>query len=54
MESPESLLIEIPEKKAQDILLAFNNDYEYLANSLNIVNKKLMLINPKFGAGKSA
>jgi hypothetical protein len=28
VESPESLLIEIPERKAQDILLSFNNDYE--------------------------
>lgn len=48
VESPESLLIEIPEKRAQEILATFNNDYEYLASSLNIVNKKLMLLNPRF------
>ena len=28
VESPESLLIELPEKKAQEILNEFNNDYE--------------------------
>jgi hypothetical protein len=28
VESPESFLIELPEKKAQDILREFNNDYE--------------------------
>ena len=28
VESPESLLIEIPEKKAQDILAQFNHDYD--------------------------
>jgi len=48
VESPESLLIEIPEKRAQEILGTFNSDYEYLASSLNIVNKKLMLLNPRF------
>ena len=28
VESPESLLIELPEKRAQDILKEFQNDYE--------------------------
>lgn len=31
VESPESLLIELPEKKAQEILNEFNNDYESIA-----------------------
>lgn len=34
LESPESLLIELPEKRAQDILNEFGNDYESMANSL--------------------
>jgi hypothetical protein len=34
VESPESLLIELPEVKAQDILNSFGNDYEKLANCL--------------------
>ncbi len=34
VESPESLLIELPEKKAQEILLEFQNDYEHMASSL--------------------
>jgi hypothetical protein len=34
LESPESLLIELPEKRAQDILNEFMNDYETMANSL--------------------
>jgi hypothetical protein len=34
LESPESLLIELPERKAQDILNEFMNDYEGMANSL--------------------
>jgi hypothetical protein len=34
VESPESLLIELPEKKAQEILNEFQNDYESMASSL--------------------
>ncbi|TNV71071.1 hypothetical protein FGO68_gene7443 [Halteria grandinella] len=48
VESPESFLIEIPEKKAQDILATFNSEYDQIANSLSIQNKRLMLMNPKF------
>lgn len=54
VESPESLLIEIPEKKAQDILLQFGNDYEQMAMSLSIANKRLMLLNPKYVMAKRA
>lgn len=46
MESPESLLIELPEKKAQEILNEFNNDYESMATSLQVINKRLVLLNP--------
>lgn len=31
VESPESFLIELPEKKAQDILKEFQNDYEKMS-----------------------
>ena len=34
VESPESLLIELPEKKAHDILKEFQTDYEQMASSL--------------------
>ena len=48
VESTESLLIELPEKKAQDILNEFNSDYEKMACSLQVMNKRLVLLNPKF------
>jgi hypothetical protein len=34
VESPESLLIELSEKKAEDIMKEFNNDYEQMATCL--------------------
>jgi len=34
VESPESLLIELPEKRAQEIIAEFGNDYDQLATSL--------------------
>lgn len=46
VESPESLLIELTEKKAQEILAEFNNDYENIASSLQVINKRLVLLNP--------
>jgi len=46
VESPESFLIELAEDKALGILAQFNNDYEKLADSLGVQNKKLMLMNP--------
>ena len=46
MESPESLLIELPEKRAQEILKEFQNDYERIASSLQVMNKRLVLLNP--------
>ena len=48
VESPESLLIELPERRAADILNEFNNDYESMASSLQVMNKRLVLLNPKF------
>ena len=52
LESPESLLIELPERRAQDILNEFQNDYEAMANSLQVMNKRLVLLNPKFASQK--
>jgi hypothetical protein len=46
VESPESLLIELPERRAQDILTEFQNDYESMASSLQVMNKRLVLLNP--------
>lgn len=46
VESPESLLIELPEKRAQEIVNEFNSDYEAMANSLQVMNKRLVLLNP--------
>lgn len=46
VESPESFLIELPEKRAQDILKEFANDYEKMASSLQVMNKRLVLLNP--------
>lgn len=48
VESPESLLIELPSKRASDILAEFNGDYEGMASSLQVMNKRLVLLNPKF------
>ncbi len=46
VESPESLLIELSEKKAEDIMKEFNNDYEQMATCLQIMNRRLVLLNP--------
>jgi hypothetical protein len=34
VETPESLLIELPEKKAEDIMKEFGQDYELMASCL--------------------
>lgn len=52
VESPESLLIELPDDRAKDILAEFNQDYESMANSLQVMNKRLVLLNPKFANQK--
>lgn len=46
VESPESLLIELPEKKAEEIMKEFNGDYEMMANCLQVMNNRLILLNP--------
>jgi hypothetical protein len=54
LESPESLLIELPEKRAQEILNEFMNDYESMASSLQVMNKRLVLLNPKFANNRNS
>jgi len=46
VESPESLLIQIPQKRAQEIMEKFNNSYEELASNLHVAAGKLILVNP--------
>ena len=48
VDSPESLLIELDGTKSVEILQKFNNDYESMASSLQVMNKRLVLLNPKF------
>jgi hypothetical protein len=46
VESPESLLIELNENKAEEIMKEFSNDYETMASCLQIMNRRLVLLNP--------
>ena len=46
VESPESLLIELNESKAEEIMKEFSNDYETMASCLQIMNRRLVLLNP--------
>lgn len=46
--TPESLLIDLPGPKAREILTQFENDYERMAESLQVMQKRLVLLNPKF------
>ena len=46
VETDESLLIELPQKKANEIIREFQQDYEQLASSLQVLNKRLVLLNP--------
>ena len=50
VDSPESLLIELDGSKSAEILGKFGNDYEQMASSLQVMNKRLVLLNPKFMA----
>ena len=49
VEKPQSLILEIPEKRAKYILQQFNEDFEALANCLTVANnQKLILLNPNY------
>ena len=45
VETPESLLIEFPNDRAKDIMAQFQNNFENMANSLQVNNKRLILLN---------
>ena len=46
--SPESYLIEIPAKKVNDMLKEFSNDHEEMCSNLKLMNKRMVLLNPRF------
>ena len=45
--NPETLLVEIPEEKAHQLIANFNNDYEKLVNSIDILNKMHVVMKPR-------
>ena len=49
VERPQSLILEIPEKRAKFILQQFNDDFDALASCLKVANNnKLILLNPNY------
>ena len=48
VESSESFLITLPEKRAADLMKEFQQSYEMMAESLQVMNKRLYLLNPKY------
>lgn len=52
VEKPQSMVLEIPEKRARYILAQFNNDVEQLVSYLTVSNssgtRKLILLNPHY------
>ena len=47
IENPETLLVEISEDKANQLVSSFNSNFEELVNSIDIRNKKLVIMKPK-------
>ena len=53
VEKPQSMILEIPEKRARYILEQFNNDLSYLASCLTVQSgSKLILLNPYYSASQ--
>lgn len=48
VESTESFLITLPDKRANELMVEFENNYELMASSLQVMNKRLYLLNPKY------
>lgn len=48
MEGPESFIIEIEKSKVDGLLQEFEGDLSLLASHLKLMNKRMVLINPKF------
>ena len=45
--NPETLLVEIPEERSNQLLSSFDNNYELLVQSVDILNNKLIIMKPK-------
>ena len=45
---PDSFIIEIEAAKVQHLLNEFGNDFSLMASHLKIMNKRMVLLNPKF------
>lgn len=54
VESTESFLITLPDKRANELMVEFENNYELMASSLQVMNKRLYLLNPKYLADQRA
>lgn len=46
MELPDSFIIEIENKKVEHLILEFENNFDYMADHLKIMNKRMVLLNP--------
>lgn len=45
---PDSFIIEIENTKVDHLITEFNHDFPMMANFLKIMNKRMVLLNPKF------
>jgi len=48
MELPDSFIIEIENSKVDHLISEFNHDFGLMAGHLKIMNKRMVLLNPKF------
>lgn len=48
MELPDSFIIEIENSKVDHLISEFGNDFGLMAQHLKIMNKRMVLLNPKF------
>ena len=46
VELPDSFIIEIEAPKVSKLIQEFNNDFNFMANYLKIMNKRMVLLNP--------
>ena len=51
--SAENFIIDLKPPKDEEILNQFENDFEFLAENLSILNKRLVLLNPQPGKRKA-
>ena len=45
---PDSFIIEIENSKVDHLQQEFRHDFSFMANHLKIMNKRMVLLNPKF------